>query len=198
LAVDFTRNIGEFRGHGSIVADAAGEFASLGMPDGRFDVDISSVGDGKALTIGWWVKPRPAASVWSDQGWHFFLGARSTDGALGIELSRHVVSGLKLRVAGGAAEESIVLETRHLDPEEWHHVLVSWDLGGDGQELWLLVDGQGRTKRFPKTFTPGRVSVLQFGNSPSGSGLPFLPMDGALDGISIQPGSAGAMVIPQR
>lgn len=198
LAVDFSKTTGKLVGHGSVVTDAAGEFALLDMPDGRFDLDLSPVGAEQALTIGWWVRPRPAASVWSDQGWHFFLGAHSSDGTLRIELSRHIVSGLKLRVAEGSIEEAIVLETRHLDPQEWHHLFVSWDLGGDRQELWLCVDGRGRTVRFPKAFTPRQIGVLEFGNSPSSSGLPFLPMDGALDGIWVQSGSAGALVTHSR
>ena len=198
LAVDFTKAVGKFSGQGRIMTDADGAFASLEMPDSRLDVGISPVGDGKTLTIGWWVKPRHAAEVWSDQGWHFFLGARSIDGALRIELSRHVLSGFRLRVAEGTAEEAIVLDTRHLDPMKWHHLLVSWDLRGDRQRLWLLVNGRGRSTRFPTTFTARRIGVLEFGNSPSGSGLPFLPMDGALDGIWIQSHTAEAMITHPR
>ncbi|HCA46269.1 MAG TPA: hypothetical protein DEP45_02600 [Armatimonadetes bacterium] len=64
-------------------------------------------------------------------------------------------------------------------------MLVSWDLRGDRQYLWAMVDGVGMQSFFPHTFDGGGFSRIEIGNSPSDWDVPYLPMDGAVDAIRI-------------
>ncbi len=158
----------------------------LDMPDGRYDLEAKALGPLATGTVEWWVKPRPAAQVWLDHGWHYFLhGAPAVAEGCRLDLSRHPRTQLQLTLAVGDRNESLHLPTNSLDLQQWHHVLVSWDLRGERQYLWLLVDGKGYQAFFPASFPPLALAALQFGNAPSGDGLPCLPMDGGIDGIRV-------------
>lgn len=166
-----------------------GQALLLGLPDGRYDLPVDAprrlAGTG---TVEWWVRPRPATNAWRDQGWRYFLHGQPASGtSVRLDLSRQVTSGLTLSVSttAGAPRQTLSLDVTSLDPEAWHHILVSWDLVGDPQILWLLVDGKGRQLQFQKGFAECRFQRLVFGNSPPGDALPFLPMDGALDQIMV-------------
>lgn len=161
----------------------------LGLPDGRYDLPLDeTLRLADTGTVEWWVQPRPATNAWRDQGWRYFLHGQPASGtSVRLDLSRQVASGLTLSLSttAGAPRQDLSLDVTSLDPEAWHHILVSWDLVGDPQTLWLLVDGKGRQLRFPKCFAECRFQRLAFGNSPPGGALPFLPMDGALDQIVV-------------
>lgn len=170
-----------------------GQAVVLDMPDGRFDIDAAELAIGEAGTIEWWVKPREAARVWWDQGWHFFLHAEPAQpggsqldlfglrGQLELHLTR---DGQPYTLAEGD-HETMTFSTTGLDITQWHHVLVSWDLRGDRQYLWAMVDGVGMQSFFPHTFDGGGFSRIEIGNSPSDWDVPYLPMDGAVDAIRI-------------
>lgn len=158
----------------------------LGVPDGRFEVPAAEFALGQQGTIEWWVRPRPAQRLWHDQGWHYFLhAAPAAAGGLQLDLSRHPATQLRLTVAAGEAVETLEVNTNAADLEEWHHILVSWDLTGDRQHLWLLFDGVGECSFFPRSFEQAAFSSLQFANTPRDSGLPWLFMDGAIDEIRV-------------
>ncbi|MFW6155931.1 MAG: hypothetical protein ACOC7J_01320 [Armatimonadota bacterium] len=165
----------------------------LEMPDGRFDIDATELEIGEQGTIEWWVKTREAARVWWDQGWHYFLHLSPAEpGGAQLDLDKHVGS-LSLTVTpdGDPYErndgecERAQFNAAGLSNEDWHHLLVSWDLRGDRQFVWVMVDGRGTEMFFPRTFEPTGFARVEFGNTPSEWDIPHLPMDGAIDAIRI-------------
>lgn len=174
-----------------------GQALYLDAPDGRFVVDASSLDLAEQGTIEWWVRPRPAQELWSDQGWHYFFHARARDGGgLQLDLSRHPKTNLRLVASSSegpyytpdapGTREWVQMETRGLREGEWHHVLVSWDLSGERERLWLLVDGIGREAFFPRRHQPTGWATLEFANTPSHWDVPYLPMDGAIDELCVR------------
>ncbi len=170
-----------------------GQALTLDMPDGRFSIDTSALGIAEAGTVEWWVKPREAAHVWWDQGWHYFLHAEPAQPG-GTQLDLYGLRANLLFVASadgepygltGGDSEKIQFGTSSLDITTWHHVLVSWDLRGDRQFLWALVDGRGVHSFFPRAIEPGAFARIELGNTPSDWDIPYLAMDGAIDAVRI-------------
>lgn len=166
----------------------------LDIPDGRFDVEASELGIAQQGTIEWWVKPREAAHVWWDQGWHYFLHIEPAQkGGPQIDLSRHPMTQLQLTLTADGEpyalsegpHEELQMSTNNLALDEWHHMLVSWDLAGDTQYLWVLIDGVGMQSHFPRMIEPGGFSRIELCNTPSDWNVPYLPMDGAIDEVRI-------------
>lgn len=170
-----------------------GQAVVLDMPDGRLDIDAADLAIGEVGTVEWWVKPREAARVWWDQGWHFFLHAEPAQPGgtqldlfgLLSQLQLHMTRDGKPYTLAEGDDEMLTFSTSGLDITQWHHVLVSWDLRGDRQYLWAMVDGVGMQSFFPRTFDPGGFSRVEIGNTPSDWDVPYLPMDGAVDAIRI-------------
>lgn len=165
----------------------------LDMPDGRFDIDASALEIAEQGTVEWWVKPREAARVWWDQGWHYFLHAEPAQPG-GTQLDLFTLrANLALRTTQDATayalsegtHENVQFSVGRVDLTQWHHMLVSWDLRGDRQYLWVMVDGHGMQSFFPRTFEAGEFSRIELGNTPSDWDVPYLPMDGAIDAIRI-------------
>ncbi|MFO8081562.1 MAG: hypothetical protein R6V07_14835 [Armatimonadota bacterium] len=170
-----------------------GQALILDMPDGRFDIDASGLEIGEQGTIEWWVKPREAARIWWDQGWHFFLHAEPVEeGGVQIDLDKHIRS-MALTVTNDGepytrtegTHERVQIGTGGYSIEDWHHMLVSWDFTGDRQYMWLMIDGAGMQSFFPRTFEPDGFSRIELCNTPSDWDIPYLPMDGAIDAIRI-------------
>jgi hypothetical protein len=165
----------------------------LRMPDGRFDVDASGLDIAEQGTIEWWVKTREAARVWWDQGWHYFLHAAPAElGGTQFDLDKHVRTLAFTITPGGepyalaeGTHEQTTLNVAGVENDAWHHVLVSWELFGGRQYVWVMVDGQGMQKFFPDSFGPADFARIEFGNTPSDWDLPYLPLDGAIDAIRI-------------
>ncbi len=59
-------------------------------------------------------------------------------------------------VSAGAARTTLVMPCTELDPEAWHHFLISWDRA-DGGRAWLTVDGKGATALFDPPLEDGMV-----------------------------------------
>lgn len=167
----------------------------LEMPDGRFDVDVSEASLGATGTISWWVRPRPAVRAWRDAGWRYFMHLRSErDGDFQLDLWRHPRTNFRISASMGMRPfqpvdyppERLELETEGLDAEAWQHLVVSWDLRGDPQRLWLLLNGEGEVLRVPAgTFSTDGIRSVEFGNRPSSWDVPYLPMDGAVDRVKV-------------
>ncbi|MFQ5809243.1 MAG: LamG-like jellyroll fold domain-containing protein, partial [Armatimonadota bacterium] len=179
-------------------SQAEGKFGRalyLSMPDGRFDVDASSLDLGPTGTIEYWVRPRPGQRLWHDQGWHYFLHCKPPgERGFQLDLSRHSRTNLRLTASMGGKpmdkdldpREDLQVSTSDLDLEAWHHMLVSWDLSGNKQYLWLMVDGRGVQLFFDRRFDPrARFSKIEIGNTPSGWDVPYLHIDGAIDELKI-------------
>ncbi|MBD3293553.1 MAG: hypothetical protein GF393_11560 [Armatimonadia bacterium] len=165
----------------------------LQMPDGRFDVDARELDIAGQGTIEWWVKTREAARIWWDQGWHYFLHAAPAEpGGTQLDLHKHIRA-LALSITLGGqpyaltegTHETATVNVGGVDNEAWHHVLVSWEFSGERQYMWVMVDGNGMQKFFPESFGPADFARLEFGNTPSDWKVPYLPLDGAIDGIRI-------------
>jgi len=174
-----------------------GQALYLDFPDGRFDVDASALDLGEQGTIEWWVRPRPAQELWWDQGWHYFLHCKAADGeSLQLDLSSHPKTQLRLIASSSegpyyvngepGTREWVQRSTSKLDGEAWHHILVSWDVTGEREYLWLMVDGVGRQSFFPKAHDSAGFSSIELCNTPSDWDVPFLPVDGAIDELRIQ------------
>jgi len=172
-----------------------GKALYLSVPDGRFDVDASGLGIGPAGTVEFWVRPRPGQRLWHDQGWHYFLHCKPAGGkGFQLDLSQHAITELRLTASMGGRpmdkdldpREDLQMRPDGLDVEAWHHMLVSWDLTGERQYLWLIVDGQGVQVFFEKRFDPAvKFSSIEIGNTPSGWDIPHLHIDGAIDELKI-------------
>jgi hypothetical protein len=170
-----------------------GQALVLDMPDGRFDIDASDLQIAERGTIEWWVKPREAARVWWDQGWHYFLHAEPAQpGGTQLDLEKHIRSLSLITTPDSAAyeltegtNERAQFGVGDVSIEDWHHMLVSWDFSGERQYIWLMMDGRGMQSFFPRTFEPGGFSRIELCNTPSDWEIPYLPMDGALDAVRI-------------
>ncbi len=170
-----------------------GQALILDMPDGRFDIDAAELGIAERGTIEWWVKPRPAARVWWDQGWHYFLHLEpATADGVQIDVSKYRTSletWITLDGRPYALDEGInettQMGTSGLSIEDWHHMLVSWDLSGERQWLWVMIDGVGTQSFFPRSFEPSAFARIEVGNTPSDWDVPYLPMDGAIDELRV-------------
>ncbi|MFW6155932.1 MAG: hypothetical protein ACOC7J_01325, partial [Armatimonadota bacterium] len=128
-----------------------GQALVLDMPDGRFSIDADAFDIAEQGTIEWWVRPREAAHVWWDQGWHYFLHAEPAE-AGGTQLDLQLLRAYLSLYATRDSEPYEIKEGEHesaqmpvgtLSIEDWHHMLVSWDFTGDRQYLWVMVDGAG-------------------------------------------------------
>jgi hypothetical protein len=182
-------------GDHSQVEGKFGRALYLAMPDGRFDVDASDLDLGAAATIEYWVRPRPGQRLWHDQGWHYFLHCKPVgERGFQLDLSRHSRTNLRLTASMGGKpmdkdldpREDLQVSTGDLDLEAWHHMLVSWDLSGDRQYLWLMVDGRGVQLFFDRRFdASAKFSKIEIGNTPSGWDVPYLHIDGAIDELKI-------------
>ncbi len=193
---DFEANFDGASGEFSTGEGQWGQGLHMHMPDGRYDVDASGLDLGATGTVEWWVRPRPVIQAWRDQAWRYFMHARpAEEGGFQLDLWRHPRSELRLSATMGMEpfqpmdypDERVEINTRGLDLEEWHHMLVSWDLTGDTQRVWLLLNGEGHEMTVPAgTFTPGSFASIEFGNRPSGWATPYIPMDGGIDEVRIQ------------
>lgn len=174
-----------------------GQALYLDVPDGRFAVDASGFDLAGEGTVEWWVKPRPAQQLWSDQGWHYFLHCRAKDDkGLQLDLSRHPKSQLRLVASSSegpyfppdkpGTREWAEMTTHGSAFDTWHHLLVSWKIADGRSYLWVMVDGVGRQSFFPTQHSPDGFSAIEFGNTPSHWDVPYLFMDGGIDEIRIQ------------
>lgn len=191
-------------GEHSLAPGKTGQGLRLGVPDGRLDIDLSSLGVGGQGTVEWWVRPRPGQRLWHSQGWHYFLQLRPVGNeGFQLDLSRHPRTGLRLSICppgppqgpGERLVESFALNTDTLDLDAWHHLLVSWDLSGPQPQLWLLVDGQGRTLRFDTPLPVAPLASLHLGNSPPGTEMPYLVVDGVWDEIVVRNTSVAGRLV---
>lgn len=193
LAEEFEAECAGVVGEHRWIEGPFGQALVLDMPDGRFDLDTSDLDIGEQGTVEWWVKTREAARIWWDQGWHYFLHAEPAEaGGMQLDLDKYTTSmALTATLDGEAYElteginERMQFKISDASNEDWHHLLVSWDLRGDRQYLWVMLDGVGTEKFFPRTFEPSGFARMEFGNTPSDWAAPYLCMDGAIDAIRI-------------
>ncbi len=191
---DFETECGGVSGEHRWMDGPFGQALVLDMPDGQFTIDASDLSIGEQGTVEWWARPREAAHVWWDQGWHYFIHAEPAQPGgtqLDVQLLRSYLSlyaspdGTPYGMTEGLHERA-QMGTGNLSIHDWHHMLVSWDFTGDRQYLWVMVDGVGMESFFPRAFEPGAFSRIEFANTPSDWEIPYLPMDGAIDAIRIR------------
>lgn len=174
-----------------LVEGKFGQALYLGAPDGRLVLDSSKLAFGAEGTIEFWVRPRPAQRLWWDQGWHYFLHCEPAEGqpeqAVSVDISRHPSTQLRATVAtrDGKAKEAASIATGETSIDDWHHLLFSWDFTGKPQYVWFLLDGVGTQVHFTPQFAPTQFGRIEIGNAPMESGLPYLPIDGAVDDVVV-------------
>ena len=125
--------------------------------------------------------------LWYGNGQHWFLHLEAGTAGPRLDLRLHPDWCLELRAtsADGQQADGVPLMVRYLDAQAWHHVVVSWNFAAPRQQLWLLVDGAGECLGFPAKFTPAEFTGLQLYNTPDGSPLPLMPVDGLLDDLRV-------------
>lgn len=187
---DFEGEFAGAKGVWTLVDGPSGKALNLGVPDGAYSTNVTDLEIAHAGTVEFRVKPREAQQLWWDQGWHFLLHlapAPSEDGS-GVALSLFRRPDVQLRLeasVGGKSVEGVSVGTSSLDNTAWQHILISWDLTGARQRLWLLVNGEGKLVEFRRKLEPGTFQQLELGNSPAESGLPYLFLDGAIDDLRV-------------
>jgi len=160
-------------------------------------------------TVEFWVKCLPDENLWTndEDRWFFFaFGDNSSypgraeqnivlykdgeDSLLHFAINWVGMWGGRVRHIfdyEGYDKFDLTLPVAHLDPNAWHHLLISWDHKPPGQ-MWLLIDGEGRHAVWgrdsePRGFAPLRY--YQFG----GVGYTWWDypvLQGAIDEIRIQ------------
>ncbi|NSW56673.1 MAG: hypothetical protein HPY44_11700 [Armatimonadetes bacterium] len=202
FAEDFEGRFTGAKGVTALVDGPTGKALNLGVPDGRFVVSLGALDLGPTGTVEFRVKPREAQQLWWDQGWHYLLHLEpaSPDGS-GVSLGLYRRPDVQLRLEAKSADEKETeganVSTSGLDNTAWHHILVSWDLTGERQRLWLLVDGDGKQVEFRRKLAPGAFRQLEIGNSPESSGLPYLFLDGAIDEVRVSKESVAGKLAAQ-
>ncbi|MBI2298506.1 MAG: hypothetical protein HYU66_06055 [Armatimonadetes bacterium] len=160
--------------------------------------------------VEFWAQSRAAEPIWNDGKEHWLLvlyperagtSARYGTAPYFVALRKTTGNQLDFRLVNQSMPPyaaavslregkgwSVRLPTERLAPAEWHHLLLSWDLRGQGR-MWLMVDGEGARTRFKLPATapapnPGGFVLL--------GGLWGLPGDGVetsdcnLDDLRIQ------------
>lgn len=175
------------RGDAALAAGKFGQALKLPLPDGRLDVPLTGLGLAALGTVEFWCRPRPAQMLWYGNGQHWFLHLEAGTAGPRLDLRLHPDWCLELRAtsADGQQADGVPLMVRYLDAQAWHHVVVSWNFAAPRQQLWLLVDGAGECLGFPAKFTPAEFTSLQLCNTPDGSPLPLMPVDGLLDDLRV-------------
>ena len=203
FAEDFEGEFAGARGVWALVDGPTGKALNVGVPDGRYVVNLEALDLARTGTVEFRVKPREAQQLWWDQGWHYLLHlepAETQDGsgvALGLYRRPDVQLRLEAKSPDGKETDGANVSTSGLDNTAWHHILVSWDLAGERQRLWLLVDGDGKQVEFQRKLAPGAFRQLEIGNSPEFSGLPYLFLDGAIDELRVSQGSVAGRLAAQ-
>ena len=166
---DYARTLGSDVGTGAS-PEAPGRFGggvSVHGSDGAVRFPGLDNYDPTTGTAEFWVRSAAEQTVWTDDRLHWLFvlypehaGASDRYGQspIFIALCKTPLNTLALRVvnthaapynaaarlADPAQGWSLSIPTDHLDPDAWHHLLLSWDLRGSGRG-WLMVDGQGVT-----------------------------------------------------
>lgn len=162
-------------------------------------------------TVEFWAQSAAEEPIWNDGLCHWLLVLYPERGGAGtrygmaphfIALCKSERNTLDLRVVNRSmAPYSAGVQLRNpdlgwtlsvpadqLDPEAWHHVVVSWDLRGPGR-AWLLVDGEGMTAeigRKPLDVAPNPGIFVVFGGLWGLPGDEVLTSECNLDDLRIQ------------
>ncbi len=106
-------------------------------------------------TVEFWVKSLPDTNVWADDQDHTLFSAYGHRGGYAKRITQNIIVQKKgedkllhFTIQWPEAEFDdyefdLGLPVADLAPDEWHHVLISWDNHKPGQ-MWLLVDGEGQ------------------------------------------------------
>ena len=156
-------------------------------------------------TLEFWAKSRAEEPIWTNgkQNWfvvlypersrmkaryglapHAITLRKTAENELEFKLTDHRIStyrGLNhlTRTDWGSW---LRLPVAELEPSDWHHILVSWDLRGEGR-LWLIVNGEGVTAslgRKKDALPPNPGIFILFG------GYARIPSECGLDELRIQ------------
>ena len=129
-------------------------------------------------TLEFWIRSAKGANLWTDQGRHLFVHVamsrspefagrprfemvleKTETGLVQFAAVPSVKNTKPVLVPGieepPAGQGVLCLPAAKLAPEEWHHLLIAWDVK-DGGRLWLAVDGKGVTSSFNVRVKPGR------------------------------------------
>ena len=107
-------------------------------------------------SLSFWIRSAKGKNIWKDDKTYSMIWLRVRPDSF---YAKHLGESIVVKKTGKGKESRIGLMAKkrsrreparprfgvscaHLDPGEWHHVFVSWDLS-EGGAYWLAVDGKG-------------------------------------------------------
>ena len=153
--------------------------AAVGWID-AVDAQINFLGKGNMRpakgTIQFWLRSKPGKNIWNDGLDHWFISARAVGGdlqlrkdaenRLRLEWGRTDV--MDLRAAQGLdpgpeVNRALAVPVSDLEPQEWHHLAISWD--DRAGLLWLAIDRRLRSLRLGAPMEIDDFYILFLGSS---------------------------------
>jgi len=129
----------------------------------------------RRATVEFWVKSQTGTNIWADGRDHTFfnmdptqpvtLRGQPVEGGFAVDLAKTGAGDQLVLDLGGTAR--VAVPVAGLAPQAWHHVAASWDTLVEPAQLWLCVNGRGRTLKCRQRLVPTEFIAVHWGNTRS-------------------------------